>query len=138
MKIRSATLDDCATILGFIRDLATYEKLLHEVIADEAALRATLFGPRPAAEVLIAEDPERYAAASLIEEHGDRRVRMGYLAFVGSTHVNGVSALHTELMRHPSCSHDPPLLDLSVCRQRRVAAPLRPASTVAPRRGPSL
>jgi starch phosphorylase len=47
----------------------------------------------------IAEDPERYAAASLIEEHGDRRVRMGYLAFVGSTHVNGVSALHTELMR---------------------------------------
>jgi starch phosphorylase len=47
----------------------------------------------------IADDPERYAAVSLIEEHGDRRVRMGYLAFVGSSHVNGVSALHTELMR---------------------------------------
>jgi starch phosphorylase len=47
----------------------------------------------------IAEDPERYAAVSLIEEHGDRRVRMGYLAFVGSSHVNGVSALHTDLMR---------------------------------------
>jgi GNAT superfamily N-acetyltransferase len=55
MKIRFATADDCATILGFIRDLATYEKLLHEVVADEAALRATLFGPRPGAEVLIAE-----------------------------------------------------------------------------------
>src|SRR6185295_1152809 len=44
-----------ATILAFIRDLAEYEKLAHEVVADEAALRATLFGARPGAEVLIAE-----------------------------------------------------------------------------------
>jgi glycogen phosphorylase len=36
---------------------------------------------------------------SLIDEHGERRVRMGALAFVGSHKVNGVSALHTELMR---------------------------------------
>jgi glycogen phosphorylase len=36
---------------------------------------------------------------SLIDEHGERRVRMGTLAFVGSHKVNGVSALHTELMR---------------------------------------
>ncbi len=55
--IRSAGPDDSATILGFIRALAEYEKLAREVVADEAALRATLFGPRPAAEVLIAEDP---------------------------------------------------------------------------------
>ncbi len=55
LSIRLARADDCATILGFIRDLAEYEKLAHEVVADEAALRATLFGPRPAAEVLIAE-----------------------------------------------------------------------------------
>ena len=54
--IRLARIDDCATILGFIRDLAEYEKLSHEVVADEAKLRATLFGERPAAEVLIAED----------------------------------------------------------------------------------
>ena len=54
--IRLAHVDDCATILGFIRDLAAYEKLSHEVVADEAMLRATLFGARPAAEVLIAED----------------------------------------------------------------------------------
>jgi glycogen phosphorylase len=47
----------------------------------------------------IADDPQRHAGISLIEENGDRRVRMGYLAFVGSSHVNGVSALHTELMR---------------------------------------
>lgn len=55
LVIRAATADDCATILGFIRDLAAYEELAHEVVADEDALRATLFGPRPAAEVLLAE-----------------------------------------------------------------------------------
>ena len=55
LAIRFATADDTAAILGFIRDLADYEKLSHEVVADEAALRATLFGVRPAAEVLIAE-----------------------------------------------------------------------------------
>ena len=54
--IRLARADDCATILGFIRDLAAYEKLSHEVVADEAKLRATLFGAAPAAEVLLAED----------------------------------------------------------------------------------
>ncbi len=39
------------------------------------------------------------AALSLIDEQHGRRVRMGHLAFVGSHSVNGVSALHTELMR---------------------------------------
>lgn len=55
LTIRIATIEDCATILGFIRGLAEYERLSHEVVADEAQLRATLFGPRPAAEVLLAE-----------------------------------------------------------------------------------
>ena len=55
LSIRSAGPADCAAILGFIRELAEYERLLHEVTADEAQLRATLFGERPAAEVLIAE-----------------------------------------------------------------------------------
>ncbi|HEY1933970.1 MAG TPA: glycogen/starch/alpha-glucan phosphorylase [Acetobacteraceae bacterium] len=36
---------------------------------------------------------------SLIDEHSGRRVRMGALAFLGSRRVNGVSALHTDLMR---------------------------------------
>jgi starch phosphorylase len=39
------------------------------------------------------------AAVSLIEEDHTRKVRMGILAFLGSRRVNGVSALHTELMR---------------------------------------
>ena len=39
------------------------------------------------------------AAISLIDEHGGRHVRMGNLAFVGSHKVNGVSALHSDLMK---------------------------------------
>ena len=39
------------------------------------------------------------SAISLIDENGGRRVRMGQLAFVGSHSVNGVSALHTGLMK---------------------------------------
>ena len=38
-------------------------------------------------------------SVSLIEENHARRVRMGHLSFLGSRRVNGVSALHTELMR---------------------------------------
>jgi starch phosphorylase len=38
-------------------------------------------------------------AVSLIDDAGGRRVRMSTLAFLGSHKVNGVSALHTELMR---------------------------------------
>ncbi len=39
------------------------------------------------------------ANVSLIDENGGRRVRMGQLAFVGSHSINGVSGLHTELMK---------------------------------------
>jgi GNAT superfamily N-acetyltransferase len=55
IHVRPATVDDCGLILRFIRALADYEKLAHEVVADERALAATLFGARPAAEVLIGE-----------------------------------------------------------------------------------
>jgi glycogen phosphorylase len=41
----------------------------------------------------------RLSRLSVIDERGDRRVRMGNLAFMGSHKVNGVSALHTELMK---------------------------------------
>jgi glycogen phosphorylase len=44
-------------------------------------------------------DPDFLSAVSLIDESDGRRVRMGHLAFLGSHRVNGVSALHTELMR---------------------------------------
>ena len=44
-------------------------------------------------------DPGFMASLSLIDEQAGRRVRMGNLAFIGSHKINGVSALHTELMR---------------------------------------
>lgn len=54
--IRAATPADLSTIVRLIRDLAEYEKLAHAVDLDEAKLRDHLFGPRPYAEVLLAED----------------------------------------------------------------------------------
>ncbi|MCL2714709.1 MAG: glycogen/starch/alpha-glucan phosphorylase [Alphaproteobacteria bacterium] len=39
------------------------------------------------------------ASVSLIDERGNRRVRMGHLAFTGSHAINGVSAMHSELLR---------------------------------------
>jgi starch phosphorylase len=44
-------------------------------------------------------DNNAISAISLIEEGGERRVRMANLAFVGAHSVNGVAALHTELMK---------------------------------------
>ena len=44
-------------------------------------------------------DAELLRRVSLIDEHGERRVRMAYLAVVASHSVNGVSALHSELMK---------------------------------------
>ena len=53
-RIAPATIDDVPTILRLIKGLADYEKLSHEVVADEAALRRTLFSERPVAEALLA------------------------------------------------------------------------------------
>lgn len=54
IDISPATAADVPQILAFIRGLAEYEKLTHQVTATEDDLRRTLFGERPAAEVLIA------------------------------------------------------------------------------------
>jgi GNAT superfamily N-acetyltransferase len=54
ITIRPATERDVPVILGFIRDLAKYEHLEHEVVATEASLRDTLFGQRRYAEVVFA------------------------------------------------------------------------------------
>ncbi len=55
MTLRPASVTDVPTILGFIKELAAYEKLEHQVVATEALLHEHLFGNRPAAEVVIAE-----------------------------------------------------------------------------------
>jgi GNAT superfamily N-acetyltransferase len=54
--IRSATIADMPTIARLIRALAEYERLAHTVVLQEDRLRDHLFGPRPYAEVLLAED----------------------------------------------------------------------------------
>lgn len=55
LTIRDAHREDIALILSFIRDLARYEKLLHQVVATEEKLLESLFGGRRAAEVILAE-----------------------------------------------------------------------------------
>jgi GNAT superfamily N-acetyltransferase len=54
--IREATAADTLLILAFIRDLAEYERLPHEVVATENSIRDSLFGERRYAEVLIGEE----------------------------------------------------------------------------------
>ncbi len=53
--IRQAISDDLDLIIGFIRGLADYERLADDVRLDRDVLKRHLFGPRPMAEVLIAE-----------------------------------------------------------------------------------
>ena len=55
IRLRAARLSDTTHILAFIRELGEYEKLSHEVVANEATLATQLFGEHPAAEVVIAE-----------------------------------------------------------------------------------
>jgi len=51
--IRLATSDDVPSILAFIKGLAEFEYLSNEVTVTEIDLRKSLFGPNPAAEVVI-------------------------------------------------------------------------------------
>jgi GNAT superfamily N-acetyltransferase len=58
MNIRNAAESDIPLILTLIRALAVYEKLEHKCVATEDLLRETLFGARPYAETIIAEDDD--------------------------------------------------------------------------------
>lgn len=55
INIRNATHYDLNLIIGFIRALADYERLGHEMNADPAVMAQHLFGPHPKAEVIIGE-----------------------------------------------------------------------------------
>jgi GNAT superfamily N-acetyltransferase len=55
VTLRFAQPADAELILQFIRELADYERLSQEMVADVAALRDSLFGRRPCAEVVIAD-----------------------------------------------------------------------------------
>jgi GNAT superfamily N-acetyltransferase len=63
--IEPATERDVPLILRLINGLAEYEKLSHEVTATEDAIRASLFGERPDAEVVIARSASEPVAFAL-------------------------------------------------------------------------
>jgi GNAT superfamily N-acetyltransferase len=52
-RLTPAVQSDVPLILELIKALAEYEKMADQVVTTEADLRAALFGPRPAAEVII-------------------------------------------------------------------------------------
>ena len=58
MPIRSATVDDARQIAALIKELAEYERLSHEVEFDDDELTRWLFGPHPAASVVLATDDD--------------------------------------------------------------------------------
>lgn len=88
--IRPATPDDVPAITELIRELAEYEKLLDQVQLDEADLHEHLFGNRPYAEVLIAEEAGTVVGLALFfHNYSTFRCRPGiYLEdlFVKPTH----------------------------------------------------
>ena len=55
LVLRPARADDAPLILALVRELAEYERAPDQCHATEAALRETLFGPAPQAEVVVAE-----------------------------------------------------------------------------------
>lgn len=76
--------------------LPLFERLLPRHMQLVYAINAKLLR---AARKTPGLDDAAIAAISLIDESGERRVRMANLAFVGAHSVNGVAALHTELMK---------------------------------------
>jgi glycogen phosphorylase len=73
----------------FERMLPRHLQIIY-AINDELIVRAR--------NLLNASD-QLISSVSLIDEHNGKRVRMGQLAFAGSHSINGVSALHTQLMK---------------------------------------
>lgn len=55
VTVRAATPADVQAVLGFVRELAEYEKAADQVVATEENLREDLFGPRPICEAIIGE-----------------------------------------------------------------------------------
>jgi GNAT superfamily N-acetyltransferase len=64
-RIVWATERDVPLLLDMIRGMAEYEKLTHLFVATEDALRSTLFGDKPAAEVMLAYDAEECVGFAL-------------------------------------------------------------------------
>lgn len=63
--IRDAVATDVPDILAMIRELADYERLLHQVEATTDSLTASLFSPNPCVQALIAEVEDQPAGYAL-------------------------------------------------------------------------
>lgn len=63
--LRPATPADVPAIVGLIRELAEFEKLTHLCVVTPELLAPQLFGPRPAAEAVVAEVGGRVVAFAL-------------------------------------------------------------------------
>jgi GNAT superfamily N-acetyltransferase len=63
--IREASPQDVPLLLELLRELAVYERLEHELRATEELMHEALFGPRPAAEALLAEHAGEVAGYAL-------------------------------------------------------------------------
>ena len=63
--LRPATPGDVTAIVGLIRELAEFEKLLHLVVVTPESLLPQLFGARPAAECVVAEGEGQVVAFAL-------------------------------------------------------------------------
>ena len=68
-RIRPAGAADTATILGFIRHLAEYEKAAHEVEATEKTVAASLFGTGSVTHAIICEAPDGRPAGFAVWFH---------------------------------------------------------------------
>jgi len=65
IHIAPATPADVPTIRSLIRELAEFERLLHEANATDEQIHESLFGPNPGAEVIIARIGEEVAGFAL-------------------------------------------------------------------------
>ena len=80
---------ECWSLPLFKRVLPRHLEIVYEInrrFLDEARFK-------------LRDEPERLSRLSLIDDYGEKRVRMANLACVGSHAINGVAALHTELLK---------------------------------------
>ena len=78
VEIRRAVDEDVPLIQAFIRKLAEYERMSHQVVSTEEHLREALFGPRPVIEALLAfSDGEPAGFALYFETYSTFRGQRG-------------------------------------------------------------
>lgn len=63
--LRAATAEDTTALVNLIRELAEFEQLTHLVVVTPESLAQQLFGPRPAAEAVVAEQAGRVVGFAL-------------------------------------------------------------------------